>query len=348
MPLINLLKQKEPENQGPEKIKYYQLISCKCTSTIRRMGKLNLSHRSLRLLIASTLTISIVSLILVYLTSKQNDLKQQEINASQLTTQFLQRQLAAEKHANTRLIENFGRAQEARMKAESQLADLASQDWQTRYQQSLVAIESLEKNNRELEFQHSIDTERLRRGREYLDARTDTLQQDLQQMRTSQIELENKYRVESGKLHEQIAQLEEKSKKYKMAATQPEAAKKEPDQQLQSSAELSLATADTGNADKSESYRYIRLNSLGNAMLNQDSAARKKILSSVIPTIPNGISGTELLALISGMDSNDILQVIQSTDKYISRPLDDKTLSTLGANMNKADAETANLILSNQ
>lgn len=92
-------------------------------------------------------------------------------------------------------------------------------------------------------------------------------------------------------------------------------------------------------------YRITRLQSLNQAMNGRDSVERKQILISVIPTIPNGISGEELAGLITGMNSADILSVIQSTRQHISRPLDNESLSILFSSMNREDADSASVIL---
>jgi hypothetical protein len=79
-------------------------------------------------------------------------------------------------------------------------------------------------------------------------------------------------------------------------------------------------------------------------MRNQDSVARKNILVSVVPTIPNGISDSEFLSLVSGMESKDLLEAIRLTNKYINRPLDGQTISALIETMDVQDAEAANVI----
>ena len=93
-------------------------------------------------------------------------------------------------------------------------------------------------------------------------------------------------------------------------------------------------------------YRAARLKSLGNAMKDRDSNNRKVILISVIPTIPEGISGNELAMLIPGMSSNDILSVIQSAKNHIKRPLDGKTLNRITRTMDTNTADVAVEILS--
>lgn len=92
-------------------------------------------------------------------------------------------------------------------------------------------------------------------------------------------------------------------------------------------------------------YRLTRLQSLNQAMNGRGSTERKQILISVIPTIPNGISGEELAGLITGMNSADILSVIRSTKQHISRPLDNDSLSILFSSMTREDADSASVIL---
>jgi ribosomal protein L12E/L44/L45/RPP1/RPP2 len=59
----------------------------------------------------------------------------------------------------------------------------------------------------------------------------------------------------------------------------------------------------------------------------------------VIPTIPDGIHGTELIELISGMNSADITQVIQSVRQHINMPLDSTSLDMIVANLDETDAQ---------
>lgn len=86
-------------------------------------------------------------------------------------------------------------------------------------------------------------------------------------------------------------------------------------------------------------YRFARLKSLADTMKGLPSADRKNILIKVIPTVPQGITGTELIQLTSSMASKDILAVIQSTKQSIQRPIDDKIRAALLNAMEKTDAE---------
>jgi hypothetical protein len=95
-------------------------------------------------------------------------------------------------------------------------------------------------------------------------------------------------------------------------------------------------------------YRAARLESLGNAMKDRDSKNRKKILISVIPTIPEGISGNELAMLLPGMNNDDIISVIQSTKNHIKQPLDRKILNRITKTMDANTADVAVEILSRQ
>ena len=97
-----------------------------------------------------------------------------------------------------------------------------------------------------------------------------------------------------------------------------------------------------------DSYRTARVKSLGTAIQDRDSGNRKVILISVIPTIPEGITGNELALLLPGMSSDDALSVIQSAEKHIRRPVDAKTLERITRTLDQGAAVKATKILSGQ
>jgi hypothetical protein len=172
------------------------------------------------------------------------------------------------------------------------------------------------------------------------------LLQELQLVQTSLDNLKNKYRQETQNLQDKIARMEAENNEKKVSLVHSESAKTGKAPQIQKTKPEAPPQSEKSESGQQESYRYIRLNSLASTLANQDPAARKKILVSVIPTIPDGINGAELLALVNGMDGHDILEIIETTSQYIVRPLDARTLSSLAAFMNEADAATATQILS--
>ena len=118
------------------------------------------------------------------------------------------------------------------------------------------------------------------------------------------------------------------------------------------SKDVKIITPDTINKPDTyrteDNFRSARLESLGNAMQNRNSNERKNILVSVIPNIPDGITGNELTSLVEGMESADILSVIRSTTTHINKPLSNEVFSRLTRNMNNQDAALATNLLSGE
>jgi len=151
-----------------------------------------------------------------------------------------------------------------------------------------------------------------------------------------------------GKKERIIARLRSDIESYEsmIAGLQQEFATPVPDQSANNKpVEIIVGKSAERKPEPDSEYRLTRLQSLNQAMNGRGSTERKQILISVIPTVPNGISGEELAGLITGMNSADILAVIRSTKQHISRPLDDDSLSILFSSMTREDADSASVIL---
>lgn len=299
------------------------------------MGKWHLSQKVLWSLVAGLAITSIILLALFYFHSARS---RQLANHHHSTVVSLQAKLAEAKQTNARLIDNFGQAQAERLQTQAQLAELTASDWQSRYLQAQLGLENLEKRNRQLEKQHELDTLQLRNTNTFLDAQTQALQR----------EQETGNKPESEPVREKIVESKAPVKKQEPEVSPEQMADDSDEKTTVRPISPKAAASTTKTSDPAGSYRHVRLHSLGSAMLKQDSAARTKILISVIPTIPDGISGDEFAALVSGMDSKNILQVIEAAGKHISRPLDRQVISNMASAMNPEDAETATLMLLNQ
>ncbi len=307
-------------------------------STISAMENSRLSRRNIQILFIVIALTSIISIIWRY---------EQSVANHQSSIQSLQEQLSAQKRINQQLIENLGQTQESWKVTETELQELIAMDWEKKYEDARDESESLRKKITELQYQYDSDIARLQRAKSFLSAENNSL-------RDSHVRLEA---INHG-LEQNIAELEPEIEQQKKTIAKLESVNKQNKQSiasLQKSVEIksapepptvqpSNAQTTTSEDDKSDVYRHVRIQSLNNAMMNQNSLARKNILVSVIPTIPNGVSGDELLLLVAGMESEDILSAIQLTNKYITRPLDSKTITALTGEMNEKDAEAVSII----
>jgi len=306
-----------------------------------------LSRRYIQILIIVIVLISFISIIWHYeqsITKHQSIIRnyEQSIANHQSSIQSLQAQLTAQKSTNQQLIENIGQIQAAWKVTETELQELLAMDWEEKNADAREENEFLHKKINELKYQYDIDIARLQRAQSFLSAQNNSMRDFHVQLEEINHGLEqNIAKLESNiKLQSKtIANLESEIKQHKQSIASLQKPAPEPPTVQPSTAKMS-----TGEEDKSDVYRHVRLQSLNNAMINQDSVARKNILVSVIPTIPNGVSGDEFLSLVAGMKSEDILSAIQLTNKYITRPLDSKTISALTGILNEKDAEAVSLI----
>ena len=304
------------------------------------MKNILLSGLDIRILLILIAMISIIFIVWQY---------EQSLTIRQSIIASLQKQLSAQQHTNQYLSENLARAEERWQMTESELQDLIGKDLEARFEQSLEENDLLRKELSQLKYYHDIEIARLERARNLLTKEFDSLNEYRKQVTGLHQELEQNIAgltKEIDQYKKTIADLESENKQHKKliaSLKKPAETKPEPD------TTRSVTTRPTDSEDdKSDNYRHIRIQSLINAMKNQDSVARKNILVSVVPAIPDGVSAGEFLSLVSGMESEDILAAIQLTSKYITRPLDSQIISALTGKMNAKDAEAANLIFNSK
>jgi len=305
--------------------------------TISAMKNILLSQRNIQMLVILIALISIVFIVWQY---------EQSVSNQQSLIVSLQEQLGSQQLINRSLGENLALAEKQRLMTESDLQDLINKDWEMRFEQSKQENQSLKKEIAELLYHHGIEITRLERARNFLSTELGLLVESQNKFSEIRRELEQNTAVLESEIEQYkkaVASLETENKQNKKLIAdlqKPVESKKQPVVISETSATQTTADGE----DKAGNYRHVRLQSLINAMRNQDSVARKNILVSVVPTIPNGISDSEFLSLVSGMESKDLLEAIRLTNKYINRPLDGQTISALIETMDVQDAEAANVI----
>lgn len=277
----------------------------------------------------------VLSLVWHYLEFENRQYLEKTITDNQTRIASLRERLTQQKNAYQELAENFDRVQEDRLISETQLQELIDMEWEKKYEAARLENESLLQENAGVKRQHEIEISRLERARNFLA----TENNNLKVTTVKQAEV-------NEDLMESINRLETENKQFKKTIAKLESIpEKLPGIKPKTAEPASVPTTRTDKNNESDVYRHVRLQSLNRAMLNQDSADRRKILISVIPTIPSGVSGSEFLSLIKGMQSEDILAAIQMTHQYLIRPLDNQIVGELVANMNEKDAESAGIIL---
>lgn len=307
-------------------------------STISAMKNILLSGRNIRILVILIAMITIIFIVWHY---------EQSLTIRQSIIASLQKQLSAQQHTNQNLSANLARAEERWQMTESELQDLIDKDLETRFEQSREENDLLRKEISELQYYHETEIARLERARNFLAKEFDSLNEYRKQVTGLHHQLEQNIAgltKEIDQYKKTIAGLESENKQNKkLIASLKKPVETKPQPEPDTARSVTTRPTDSED-DKSDNYRHVRIQSLINAMKNQDSVARKNILVSVVPTIPDGVSAGEFLSLVSGMESEDILTAIQLTGKYITRPLDSQIISTLTGKMNAKDAEAANLI----
>lgn len=237
--------------------------------------------------------------------------------------------------------------------------------WESRYKQLSVDYDQLKQQIPEIDKHYQDDLARLNRARDFLASQNNLMLQELHKYQLQAEKSDKLYQSEKDELNSKLAATQKKNaaliKEVKrletMAAQKQQLVNKNqqpagqdgPSQtdivHTQTTEQTTTPAKNTGNLT---AYRTVRLQSLKNTMVNQDSSIRKNILISVIPTIPDGVSDTELLELTDDMQSEDILAVVQKTNQYINRPLDEQTVSSLLARMNEKDAEITERLFFNK
>lgn len=215
------------------------------------------------------------------------------------------------------------------------LQETRARDWQKKYRALELEQDSLLQDQEHMKHQYEIDLARMKRGLDFQTYQNNKLRGGLLEKDHKLDDLAEeivKHETSISDLTRTIAGLENKLRKQVEVINQQTANKS--------------TETDKSLAQNAHSYRQVRLESLKIAMRGQDSQTRRIILTDVIPTIPDGVKSDEFIALVAGMDSQDILNIIRKSEKYILRPFDNKILVMLTDMMDKNDASEAVLILS--
>ncbi len=292
-------------------------------------------------------------LFLLYQGHNEKERYQSRIHTLERSLQDLEQQLSNNSYALKRAQDSLLNTEESRVTLETQLSDLQQQNWQGKFtilQNDFLHLQQ-KQNTSEAEVA------RLDRVVSFLHQQNDALQTELNTAHSAKTSLENerisaeenwkkKQQALDAELQQQQLALEDltaRLEKAKPLQNQPETMEAESTDAADTKT-VAVQHETAGEADDKQNpeiYRMVRLQSASSAMQGKPSATRRHILMSVIPTVPGGISGDELLTLISGMEGTDVLVLIQNTDQYLMRPVDDKTINALVAGMNKQDADTA-------
>lgn len=99
-----------------------------------------------------------------------------------------------------------------------------------------------------------------------------------------------------------------------------------------------MATSSSNQAGPGPGFRLARIESLEAALQNASSSDRKSIILTVIPTIPGGVDGAELAELLAGMDSRDIIEVIEGSRPHIQRPVDNDSYERIMLQLEDEDS----------
>jgi len=218
------------------------------------------------------------------------------------------------------LLDEYRRSQDVRVNLESQLALTEAQLKRARDE-----LQSIADGNWEGRLQDE------RRRGEILDAQVVDLQQHLDDASRANAEL--------------LGQIEASSDIVRKLKTQVDNSAVEIDKlkrQLAFFTSQRPAPAAAGETG----YRASRLESLNSLMGGRSSRDRRGILASVIPTIPQGLSASEFTALVAGMDSVDVLELLKSSRQHLRRPMEDQERLDLLGLLSDADASVAAELLS--
>lgn len=160
----------------------------------------------------------------------------------------------------------------------------------------------------------------LERQRQALQAAVTESEQRIQTLKNRSQELSAKLQAASEREQQSPPPVQELTTQAPPRAVPAAASGQEPD-----------AEADTG-------FRQARIQSLQAAMQNASSADRKAILLTVLPTIPDGVEGTELAELVAGMDSGHIIEILEDGRPHIQRPVDNDSYKRIMRHLEDGDS----------
>lgn len=271
----------------------------------------------------------------IYLQSQEIGQKSLLITNQRNSMESLQQKLADFRTRNTTLEEKAQKLQYDLEHTNASLNDVLSGNWQEKYEELNTEFVQIKK---EYELQSRIadnEQKRLQHSLRYYQAENNAIEKSLADLNESQKQAEDVIRqlqADNDQASRLVADLEKQLLETgKRLAEKPAVVKK----------------IDTDSRGLQQ-YRRTRLQSLRNALVTRDSGTRKAILMDVIPTIPAGLEAAELLSLVEGMHSRDILAVIQATHQYVIRPIDNNSMSKLAGTMDEEDAVIASLVLSGE
>ena len=280
----------------------------------------------------------------------------------------VQLNLDEKSRVNKQLVKNLALAQKSRLQAEKQqnflyeklvskndeISDLISYDWETQYNRAKEHNSSLIRRIGELEKKYRSNLDELEINQQNLLYLNESLANDLIRLEFDYDDLNldmqsitKDYREDQKQLQMQNEEIISKQQKKIDLLSLKNDSLNEIINKITTGTggkdrKLSLPTIKPENND----YRKNRISSLSTTLANRNSNERKQILISVIPTIPDGIYGEELLNMTDNMESGDTSQVVQSVEKYIVRPVNSEIIDALTSNLNEADAELITNILS--
>lgn len=241
-------------------------------------------------------------------------------------------------------------------------------DEQTRYEQLMADFEQVKNSIPEIHKQYEIDLSRLERARNFLALQNDSLKKEIYQLRDQAAHNDDLLQEKKSQLDNQLAnlkaqntalqndvkhlknelmqhqqlltKLKNENDEYEGILNSLQGNEKKPDTSPAVTATNIPGNTPT-NTDEKDLYRQVRLQSLDKALQNRSSNERRLILINVIPTIPHGISGEELVSFTNNMNSADLLSVIKETNKFLVRPLNKQAINSVLAKLDGKDAEIA-------
>lgn len=193
----------------------------------------------------------------------------------------------------------------------------------------------LDDSEQQARLQHALERDLIDReiGDSRLENRVVELERERQALQTAVAESEKRIQALNDRSQELSAKLQAASESEQVTPPVQELASQAPPRAVPAAAggQESDPEADTG-------FRQARIQSLQAAMQNASSADRKAILLTVLPTIPEGVDGTELAELVAGMDSRHIIEILEDGRPHIQRPVDNDSYKRIMRHLEDGDS----------
>lgn len=193
----------------------------------------------------------------------------------------------------------------------------------------------LDDSEQQARLQHALERDLIDReiGDSRLENRVVELERERQALQTAVAESEKRIQALNDRSQELSAKLQAASESEQVTPPVQELASQAPPRAVPAAAggQESDPEADTG-------FRQARIQSLQAAMQNASSADRKAILLTVLPTIPDGVDGTELAELVAGMDSRHIIEILEDGRPHIQRPVDNDSYKRIMRHLEDGDS----------